>query len=866
MEHISNALKAIFSILDGDDVLYKLGLIKKYGKDGKRKYYHAPYHLDVDMEESEVMRLLKAANVYSTLDQQAIVGQVILSKWMGPMNNYAQLKSFDYSVFNILLYFGHKTLLIKDDDPVCRYYQLLRWHTVTSLLGEDIITTSFLASADHVAGVDRNNFDWAAYIEHDNKELNILLDRPLADLHMHLKGSSYNFDISWLSIMNNIEKLAGNFEAVYDKRKNADWDDELYDKLGRASAIRFYLASKVGLLSTDMTSANLSYLLEPLLPEEHNERVPLLKEGVEYFVLSEKISREKEYLQVNSRNYYQHIDYIPFDIVEKNGINGILGPERKLMYYVFRYILNKDTGYEDVATLFYAYLCYKMQFRKSIIQLNDIVGFRNFSEYQDLKDSFITSEYTRILHKAAIEPFLCKNTERYLETRIAPKDTMGDIRHKIEEIRNDIDDKYNKQYNLIFHFIKARDNRADTRYRHKYFREQLKNQAFAIYKFRNDDSNWGQNPLAGSLVGIDAANTELYCRPEVFAQTFRFLKGHKIRNFSAGRPNDLNVTFHVGEDFFDIADGLRAIEEAIIFLNLGNGDRLGHCLALGTDVRKYYSSRYHTICATKQVLLDNMAWLHHKCTKSSGYTSLALYLENIFHQYFREVYGDGIFTYESLYDENYDYIRTLDNVHDYYHSWLLRGNSPTFGSDEDIDSEDQIEKEWLNASLNHHIGPELARKNKNALDLHELYHKDCYVNQGADAVTFTIRREFREDFYNLLELIQEQLLVKIERKRIAIECNPSSNYKIGEFGRYDEHPITRFNNAGLNTPYSRHDISVSINTDDQGVFATSLEREYSLIALAMERNQIEGYYNSPRQIIDWLDKIRQMSIEQQFSK
>ena len=115
-------------------------------------------------------------------------------------------------------------------------------------------------------------------------------------------------------------------------------------------------------------------------------------------------------------------------------------------------------------------------------------------------------------------------------------------------------------------------------------------------------------------------------------------------------------------------------------------------------------------------------------------------------------------------------------------------------------------------------------------------------------------------------MIQEQLLVKIERKRIAIECNPSSNYKIGEFGRYDEHPITRFNNAGLNTPYSRHDISVSINTDDQGVFATSLEREYSLIALAMERNQIEGYYNSPRQIIDWLDKIRQMSIEQQFSK
>ena len=83
--------------------------------------------------------------------------------------------------------------------------------------------------------------------------------------------------------------------------------------------------------------------------------------------------------------------------------------------------------------------------------------------------------------------------------------------------------------------------------------------------------------------------------------------------------------------------------------------------------------------------------------------------------------------------------------------------------------------------------------------------------------------------------------------------------------RYDGHPITKFFNRGLSTPYPSHDIAVSINTDDQGVFSTSLEREYSLIALAMEGYQPEGYKNSPRQIIEWLDKIREMSVEQQFS-
>lgn len=108
------------------------------------------------------------------------------------------------------------------------------------------------------------------------------------------------------------------------------------------------------------------------------------------------------------------------------------------------------------------------------------------------------------------------------------------------------------------------------------------------------------------------------------------------------------------------------------------------------------------------------------------------------------------------------------------------------------------------------------------------------------------------------------MLQEIEKKRISIECNPTSNYKIGEMSSYDEHPILKFYNSGLNTPYPKHDIAVSINTDDQGVFSTSLEREYSLIALAMEKNQTEGFKNSPRRIIDWLDKIRQMSVEQQF--
>jgi adenosine deaminase len=107
-------------------------------------------------------------------------------------------------------------------------------------------------------------------------------------------------------------------------------------------------------------------------------------------------------------------------------------------------------------------------------------------------------------------------------------------------------------------------------------------------------------------------------------------------------------------------------------------------------------------------------------------------------------------------------------------------------------------------------------------------------------------------------------LKTIERKRICIECNPTSNYKIGEFTRYDQHPIFQFFNEGIETPYPKQGIYVSINTDDRGIFSTSLEREYSLIALALEKNEWMGERNTKRSVVNWLNEIRKMSLEQRF--
>lgn len=62
-------------------------------------------------------------------------------------------------------------------------------------------------------------------------------------------------------------------------------------------------------------------------------------------------------------------------------------------------------------------------------------------------------------------------------------------------------------------------------------------------------------------------------------------------------------------------------------------------------------------------------------------------------------------------------------------------------------------------------------------------------------------------------------------------------------------------------------LSVSINTDDQGVFDTLLENEYALMALALKksRNKDAKPLYDLEDIYEWVDYVRQMGIEQVFS-
>ena len=111
-----------------------------------------------------------------------------------------------------------------------------------------------------------------------------------------------------------------------------------------------------------------------------------------------------------------------------------------------------------------------------------------------------------------------------------------------------------------------------------------------------------------------------------------------------------------------------------------------------------------------------------------------------------------------------------------------------------------------------------------------------YWELKRDGQESNCRCKFPIGYASLITRIQKAMQADLAERGIAIECNPSSNLKIGRFSRYEEHPIFRFYPPDKNGSESLC-LPVSVNTDDRGVFSTSLTNEFSLLALAMTKQK-----------------------------
>jgi len=804
----------------------------------------------------------------------------------------AKVKSIN--VFELVEMCADKLLVEADLYGVeCEFNHILFWRDLSHKISEDVFTTAFLAKRDSKFNYNRQYYSWPVVIRTNNIRLKNLLSKGLADNHFHLKASNPVFDWQWIHMMNHIFSEPEHFEGKLNNiGKNFLSNDTEYYYIGKrrslfelsylAAAIRLALyiwlnCSKSG---SDFLMNHLKYLFT--VPEYGN------------------LLFNDEALRHLANIRFDDVDYAMPSFISKEDYRLMEG-ERYIMYSVYREYFTGAHSRSIMCEFFYLYLLIKIRVRKEFIQVNNRYGFDNFSEYDDRKaDLLPTSDAYRCRkYYYSISDTLKTQSVVSLEARIVPPDTIKGLRNIIKEIDNaTLKDKFpslegptlaealanefpkkkelpifNKDVFYVPHFPKQPDiNEKElletyemngivplTYCRHHKYREDLRKVAEAIVELRNDRPDY-----ACRILGIDACSNEFYCRPEVFAVAYRYLSGHRVNPnqyfWNSGHElKKLKMAYHVGEDFYDLVDGLRAIEEAVQFLNLGEGSRVGHALALGTEVRYWYSQKQNLIMMPRQNFIDNLVWLHSRIHKYNipDCHFFCNDLESLFKKHYGLVYG-----FSSKEDKN----KQEDvSIQEYFAAWKLRGHDPYLYKSGKLNKKHIRHSEWDHYLFNHNYGEEGV-----PYKIDRLYYRYHFDNEVKVLGTRKVHYNVEEKYISVVEQLQECMQKFISKKHIGIETNPSSNVIIGGIPRYDEHPIQKWYNVGLTSDNELLRTSpqsfISINTDDQGVFNTCLENEYALLACALEKKKgADGkpFYNQA-QIYDWLDNIRRMGLQQSF--
>lgn len=824
------------------------------------------------------------------------------------------------TVFYLLPEFTKDVLSFQFGEPLCNRQKVFQWRAMALRLGQDILTTAHLAYDDKNTGGRTDFFAWPTVIHVNNPIVEAVMEKEVAENHFHLLGSVPPFHMSWVEIMNHPGDIY-RLETV--KWVKDSFDRELSPSfyyrpnernMSAVELLQLAFWLRVQLFNRVRGFGPISYIEIDEQQDRtiHTERIPYsCLEDFEQYQADRKVrfdhiaermrmSYGKCFFQSNGQE--KCLDYAFPDHLhnEKNdNYYRVLAGERYILYRCFFECFSG--GFDEYEQdLFYLYLLLKSWFRNELIQVNQRLGFRNFSDYQDRKDAMWEhrQEYVAEGYRIAINGNLEDQMLRTQENRITPAKSKRQLREKIYKIDREVIFTANSYYNdkgdsypfnekkwyppelyqeaqqmktfYTIHFPKSPDKmvRGATNWippRNIKQRKDSKQQALALAQALTEYPY-----LRYRIRGIDGCSHEIGCRPETFATEFRFLRHFRsssivqedIRSAATPLPK-LYATYHAGEDFLDITDGLRAIDEAIKFLELEQGDRLGHALALGLEPEDYYRLKDYTVVTTKQNRLDDLVWVLCRGNEFNIWIPTGLYhqLEKEAYILLNEIYGRNIVEWSN-------WNMTL---HDYFESWKLRGDHPDcFTEKEREKSKWYTEQSALGGYYSYKSQYMLFEERKQEYmsskpcvrEIMYYYHYDRKIREKSRE---KVSVKCSDEWVKLIRQIQDVMMKRIGKRGIYIECNPTSNYLISTFESYREHPIFRFNERWKGI-LNGNQLCVSINTDDMGVFDTSLENEYALIAAAMEEMADE---NGERQYSDeairaYLENIRIMSNQQTF--
>jgi len=304
--------------------------------------------------------------------------------------------------------------------------------------------------------------------------------------------------------------------------------------------------------------------------------------------------------------------------------------------------------------------------------------------------------------------------------------------------------------------------------------------------------------------GVDAASNERHAGAEVFAPTYRRMRDAGIRRF----------TYHAGEDFAHLASGLRAITEAVMFLELGAGCRIGHGTAAGLSPKKWWKAVGNTVVMPAEDRLDDLVVARELFLNEGLATERLPLIEAEIHRLAMRIWNDPRITVEVLAG-----------------SWRLRSLDPLVNVKHLRDVDLHRRAEALRHQAANRLDPtaykHFLRRHGAEAEQDELLkaREDVVVTADSDVLR---PRELR--------LLQHAVLKLLHERRVAIETLPSSNVRISIHGDYENHHAGYWLAVGKKR--APVPVSVVVGSDDPGIFATGLRNEYAHL-LGMLKSRVD---------------------------
>lgn len=569
--------------------------------------------------------------------------------------------------------------------------------------------------------------------------------------------------------------------------------------------------------------------------------------------------------------------------------------------------------------VFTRYLIYHTHYWKQATQGGETAGLRRFQSFYDAPERSLAKEESGEREGLTMDRLCRANSLRQLEGRHTPP-SRGPAKYipwllgfAQQAKRGDLD-----KFGIVIHFKKAghgdKTSEKGKTLRKKYgihdhekrqisirrytlrfgeIRRQTRSDAFKLFRLLSS-----AHPVVPFIVGIDAASLELTTPPEVFAPAFHFLKAYPIEIRKSGTTRAyfekhdavtrlvnnrlLGMTYHVGEDFRHLLSGLRAIHEVVEYLHPQPGDRLGHAIALGLDPGDWGKQMGYHAVVPKQEWLDTLVWVHNFLGAGNRLID-ELGIEDRIQYYSKKIYGKTQFVDErdidlyckpiTLYDswrlrqldpysvENsypYDIERPLCRGEHREHRRAMGGGTPRlhcFSIPYLGDS--PWKKRWLDVQkkklkmLKNKVGSD------GAYLLTKLYwFCPGVAEEGGKPITIDMMKK-KKLWVQLCRQVQEKLKQVVRDRHLVVEVNPSSNRIIGPMASMQEHPVFRLTLDKEGRPV--HEGRVTINTDDPGVFATSLSHEFYLLGeVLLDRGVPET------EVMGWLEWLRQSGVDYSF--